>query len=560
MIKSLSISNYALIREIALTLDPRFNVITGETGAGKSIILGALGLLQGKRADARSVSVPDGKSVVEAVFELDPATRDAVDTMLADASVDSAGTGITLRRELTPAGRSRALVNGQPVPLTLLRDIAAMLIDIHSQHNNLLISDPAFQLSVLDSMAGNTELLDSYRAVYARYRAALRRYADTRDAIEATRADADYLQYQLDRLREARLVPGEQEDLETQRRELESAATVGEHLVEAADALSWDDTNAVQCVDRAIAALTMVAESSAERTALLDRLETLRVELADISDTVADDASAVREDPNTLEAIDLRLERLYSLMSKHKADSVDALIAIRDSLAQRLDDLNGADTILASLKAAAVELKRNALAIAARLSERRSEAAATLRDQLIDRATPLGLRNLNCDIRLTTGKLNADGADTVEYLFAFNKNQQLAPIGATASGGEISRVMLVLKSILAGHMHLPTIIFDEIDTGVSGDVASRMGSLMAETGRNMQVITITHLPQVAARGDEHFKVYKRDDETSTRTFITHLDTDARRAELATMLSGTPDDPTALAAAESLLSSAKTLFD
>ncbi|MDO4320604.1 MAG: DNA repair protein RecN [Bacteroidales bacterium] len=556
MIKSLSISNYALIRDIALELDPGFNVITGETGAGKSIILGALGLLQGKRADGRSVTTTDSKSVVEATFDMDPDTAAAVDALLADASVDSMGRSVALRREITPAGRSRALVNGQPVSLTLLRDIASLLVDIHSQHKNLLISDPAFQLSVLDNIADNADLIGSYHTVYAEYRKALRIYADTRDSIEATRADADYLQYQLDRLKAANLVAGEQADLEAQRQELESAASAGEHLVEAADALSWDDTNAVQCVDRAIAALSMVSDSSAQRASLLERLETLRVELADISDSVADDASSVREDPHTLEAIDARLSQLYALLSKHKAESVEELIATRDSLAERLDNLAGADTILASLKAEAVELKRRALAVAASLTERRTIAARQLERLLIEKATPLGLKNLNCEVRITTGKLNPDGADTVDYLFAFNKNQQLAPIGTTASGGEISRVMLVLKSILARHMHLPTIIFDEIDTGVSGDVASRMGNLMAEAGANMQVITITHLPQVAARGDAHFKVYKRDDDTSTFTSITRLNPDGRRTELAAMLSGRPDDPAALAAADSLLISSK----
>lgn len=556
MIRSLRISNYALIRDISLELDPRFNVITGETGAGKSIILGALGLLQGKRAEVRNVTGgADAKSVVEAVFDMDADTARSVRAMLDDASAESAGSTVTLRREITPAGRSRALVNSQPVSLTLLRDIAALLVDIHSQHKNLLIADPAFQLYVLDSMADNSLLLDEYHAAYAKYRKALRKYADTRDSIEATRADADYLQYQLDRLKAANLIAGEDTDLEAQRSDLESAASAGEHLVEAADALSWDDINAVQCVDRAIAALSVISDTGDDRAVLLERLEALRIELADISDTVTDQASSVREDPKMLETIDARLAQLHDLLSKHKAASVDELIATRDSLAARLDDLAAADSILSALKAEAVELKRKALAAAAQLTARRTAAARQLEQLLIEKATPLGLKNLNCEVRLTSGKLNADGVDTVDYLFAFNKNQQLSPIGSTASGGEISRVMLVLKSILARHMHMPTIIFDEIDTGVSGDVASRMGSLMAGSGANMQVITITHLPQVAAGANAHFRVYKRDDETSTYTSIMPLNDDERRCELAAMLSGRPDDPAALAAADSLIKNA-----
>lgn len=553
MITSLRISNYALIKEIGLTLDPHFNVITGETGAGKSIILGALGLLQGRRADSRAIPSGEGKTVIEAAFAMDNDTSEAVNKLLAEAGASPAESTCVLRREILPSGRSRALIEGQPVSLTLLRDVGALLVDIHSQHKNLLISDPAFQLSVLDSMADNAALMRQYRDAYALYRKSLKRYADTRDAVEATRNDADYLQYQLDKLNDARLAPSEQEELEAQRDTLAATLNAGENLIEAAEALSWNDANALRCVDTAIAALSAIEDGYPSRRDLLSRLEALRIELGDIADTVEADASGVREDPVNLEAVEQRLALIYSLEAKHKAESVEELIAIRDNLASRLATLADADNILAELKNDAVSLKRAALKIAALLTERRTAAAAALEALMLEKAAPLGLRNLNCEVRITTGKLNPDGCDTVEFLFAFNKNQEPAPIGATASGGEISRVMLVLKTILARHMQLPTIIFDEIDTGVSGDVASRMGALMAEGARHMQVITITHLPQVAALGDAHFKVYKRDDDTSTRTYIKPLDHEGRRTELASMLSGHPDDPAALAAADSLLS-------
>jgi DNA repair protein RecN (Recombination protein N) len=552
MISSLSISNYALIREIEIKPVAGLNIITGETGAGKSIMMGALSLLQGRRADLSVVNNPAEKAVVEAVFELDADTAKALHPILQEAEVTENDGYCILRREILPSGRSRAFVNDVPATLPVLEQISAHLIDIHSQHKNLLLADSSFQLSVLDKLAENEALLAQYHGVYADYRKALRRYVDARDSIERTRADADYLEYQLDEIDHLQLVADEDTELAERREALEAASAIGSHLVDAADALMWADGNAVQQVKRAIDALADVSEISAEFRPLLDRLQVVKVELADIADSVALSASGVRDDSQTLEDIDDRLGRLNQLMSKHKVDSVNALIAKGDDMRRRLAEAADADNVLGSLEQAARALKKQAVTLATELSQRRSTAAHVLEQKICERAMPLGLDNLVCNIAITVGKLNADGHDTIEFLFAFNKNQQPMPIGDTASGGEISRVMLALKSILADHIHLPTIIFDEIDTGVSGDVAARMGALMAAIGSRMQVITITHLPPVAARGAAHFKVYKRDNDTSTQTYIAPLSPAERRMEIALMLSGNADDPAALATADSLL--------
>ncbi|MDE6333357.1 MAG: DNA repair protein RecN, partial [Muribaculaceae bacterium] len=331
-----------------------------------------------------------------------------------------------------------------------------------------------------------------------------------------------------------------------QRDILANASAISENLSGAANALSWDNANASDMVSVALEAMREAADISEEYTPLLDRLEAIKTELDDISETIADNARNMSEDPHDLEEIENRLNRIHALEAKHRVDSVEALIGIREQLSARLEALNDAPHTLKRLENEARALKREALDKATTISARRKEAASSLIGLLTAKARPLGMDNLRVDIRVDSGKLNPNGVDNVEFLFAFNKNQQPAPISSHASGGEISRVMLALKSITAQHQHLPTIIFDEVDTGVSGDVANRMGALMAGIGQHIQVLTITHLPGVAARGDMHFKVFKRDDESSTATYITRLDNDSRRSELALMLSGKADDPAALA--------------
>ncbi len=552
MITSLRIINYALIRNLELKPAEGFNIITGETGAGKSIIMGALSLLQGKRADARGY-VQEERSVVEADFEISEEIAARINQVLDEAGVAHIESNrLTLRREIRPTGRSKATVNGTQVQLSVLGEVADKLVDIHSQHKNLLLADPDFQLEVLDSLADNKELLEEYKKIYADYRVALRKFADTREEISRTASDADYLEYQLNDLNSVQLSAGEEEELERQRNALANSSAISEKLALAASNLIWADNSASELVSTALSAINDAAGMSEEFAPVAQRLESMLTELDDVADSIADHASRMQDNPLALEEIEQQLNKIYALKTKHRVGSVEELIAIRDNITSRLEALNDSETLLKSLENEARMLKKQALEKANVLSSRRKTAASELVKLLTQRARPLGLTNLNIDVCVNTGKLNPNGIDTVEYLFSFNKNQQPQPIGSRASGGEISRVMLALKSITAEHSHIPTIIFDEIDTGVSGDVAKRMGNLMAEIGRHMQVVTITHLPQVAARGERHFKVYKVDEADSTRTHISLLDTEQRKAELSLMLSGNPCDPTALAAAENLM--------
>lgn len=561
MIKSLLISNYALISGMEIEFDPGFNIITGETGAGKSIILGALGLLLGERADMRVVRDQARKSVIEAVFGIGDAP--GVGSMLSEMGFDSVDGDCILRRELLPGGRSRAFVNDSPVTLPVLRQIAVRLIDIHSQHQNLMLASPEYQLEILDNLADTHELLESYRGAYAVYRRSLKQYTETRDMIRRNRDDADYIAFQYNELEAMDLQPGEHEALEHERETLSNLDELLEQIDRALTPLSGEPVNVQTALDEAVSAveslaMNLVDEDETEEPEidfhnLSERLESTRIELADIADTLMGYRESLNADPGRLEEVEDRLGRLYSLETKHHVANADELIAIRDRLGSQLATLEDGDCVLARLEAEAKRAKKAAVTLAAELSDRRTAAAAVFSRQLREAASPLGMPNLRCDISFTRGKLGIDGFDQVQYLFAFNKNQALMPLGGAASGGEISRLVLTVRAILAERMHLPSIIFDEVDTGVSGDVATRMAAMMAGMSRSLQVICITHLPGVAAMGRVHFKVYKEDDENSTTTRIRRLDDAGRQAELALMLSGNPDDPTALATARTLLS-------
>jgi len=560
MIKSLLISNYALISGMEIEFDPGFNIITGETGAGKSIILGALGLLLGERADMRVVRDAARKSVIEAVFGIGDAP--GVAGMLAEFGFESVDSDCILRRELLPGGRSRAFVNDSPVTLPVLRQIAVRLIDIHSQHQNLLLASPDYQLEILDNLADTHELLENYRSAYAVYRRSLRQYTETRDMIRRNRDDADYIAFQYNELEAMELQPGEHEALEHERETLSNLDELLEQIDRALTPLSGEPVNVQTALDEAVSAVESLAmdladddepdEPEVDFHNLSERLESARIELSDIADTLMNYRESLNADPGRLEEVEERLSRLYSLETKHHVANADELIEIRDRLGSQLATLENGDRVLARLESEAKRAKKAAIALATELSDRRTAAAAIFARQLREAASPLGMPNLRCDISFTRGKLGVDGFDQVQYLFAFNKNQALMPLGGAASGGEISRLVLTVRAILAERMHLPSIIFDEVDTGVSGDVATRMAAMMAGMSRSLQVICITHLPGVAAMGRVHFKVYKEDDENSTTTRIRRLDEAGREAELALMLSGNPEDETALATARTLL--------
>lgn len=555
MIKSLHISNYALISQIDIDFDAGFNIITGETGAGKSIILGALSLLLGGRSDSRSIGDSTRKSVIEAEFILEDPSR--FEEFFKQNDLDTDGNRCILRREISPGGRSRAFINDSPVNLSVLREIAIQLVDIHSQHQNLLLADADYQLSVIDALAGNAPLLDEYRQAYAEYQRVLKRYSSTRDMIRRNSDDADFLSYQLEQIDQLSLSEGEQEELEAERDAIADQADIKTNLVSAIDSLADGENNVIDSLNTAAEAIRELPDSFDEAESLAARIDTVAIEIQDIADTLRRHDEACTADPARLEAIQERLAEIYSLESKHHVETSDGLLALRADLAKRLDAVANGDVILADLEAKGRAAKKKAMILARRISDARHNQAEIFAARLRDTAEPLGMKNLRCDIALTTGKLNPSGIDSVEFLFAFNKNQELMPVGATASGGEISRLMLSVKSIIGDSMNLPSIIFDEVDTGVSGEIAARMGRMMQLLSHKIQIITITHLPQVAARGESHFKVYKADSETSTNTYIRRLDDEDRVTELSAMLGGSDAGETAAANARSLLEAAKS---
>lgn len=553
MIESLHISNYALIRSIDIDFARGLNIITGETGAGKSIILGALGLIMGERADLRSMREGTQKTVVEAVFDI--TDHPDINDKLEAAQLDTDPTHLILRRELTAKGGSRAFVNDTPVNLQLLREVALELLDIHSQHRNLLLSDHNFQLSVLDALADNSALLDEYRRAYDAYRQALMQYKKTADLLKRSKSEEEYLTFQLNQLDDLQLRAGEQAELEHSRELLANTEDIKDRLTAIIGSLTEPQsvTEALNHACNGLDQLNDVYDDAAEMT---ERLESAKNEIQDIINTLTGYDARLQADPFALQEVEQRLSSIYSLEAKHHVDSDEALIKLREQLREQLKTISNGDETLADLENAAKQAKKQAVTIARKLSARRQTIATEFVTQLSDRARPLGMSNLRCQVEFTTTKLNQSGMDSVEFMFAFNKNQPLMPVGKTASGGEISRVMLALKSVVAERMRLSTLIFDEIDTGVSGDIAGRMGRMMQDLGHDAQVIAITHLPQVAALGERHIKVYKHDDEQSTMTDIRVLDNKERRSELALMLGGNPEDKTALAAAATLLKGAR----
>lgn len=560
MIKTLYISNYALIDEIDINFAPGFNIITGETGAGKSIILGALTLLLGGRADLKVVRDDSRKSVIEAVFDISGAS--SIEPLLKENDIDVLGNDeCILRRELAPGGRSRAFINDMPVTVQVLRQIAVRLVDIHSQHQNLLLASPDYQLEIIDSLADNAPLLEEYAGAYAAYREALRQYTTTRDLIRRNKDDADFISYQYSKLEEMNLLPGEHESLEQEREILENVGNIKETLNGAIEPLVTGRVNALDLLYDALSALQNMADTMADShpdidfKSLSERVESARIDIADVADTLTEYDATIADDPERLEEVDRRLSALYTLERKHNVENADQLIELRDRLRSQIDALENSEELLEGLETAAKRAKKAALSIAVRISQRRSDTAAEFANELRRIASPLGMANLRCEISFTKGKLGPLGYDQIQFLFAFNKNQALMPVGATASGGEISRLMLTVKTIIAERMALPTIIFDEVDSGVSGDVAGRMAEMMASIGRRIQVITITHLPGVAAMGARHFKVYKEDNETSTTTRIRTLSEEERVAEIALMISGSETEPAALANAKALLAKA-----
>lgn len=552
MIQSLHIKNYALIDEIEISFHRGFNIITGETGAGKSIMLGALSLLLGERAESRMTRDKSIKSVIEAIFSIE---ADTELKHICDANdIDWDEGQCILRREIAPNGRSRAFVNDSPVTVSVLREVAMQLVDLHSQHQNLLLATPEYQMRIIDTLAGNNDLITEFEKRYSAFKTAVARFRRLRREIETAKDDEEYTRFQLKQLDELQLLPDEQETLEHERDMLTNMAEIKESLGEVNEALSTGNPDVISLINRAIDSAQALIGTIEEADSLAERLESVKIELKDIADTYNDYDNSLSADPDELEEVEERLNEIYSLQRRHHVDSIAELIEIRNRLEAKLDNIANGDDKLRELEQEAKKAQAHAMETAKEISKRRVEEAERFANELRDKALPLGMKNLVCDIKVTQREMTTTGIDHVEFLFAFNKNQTPMPVGSTASGGEISRLMLSVKALVASKMRLPSIIFDEVDTGVSGDVANRMGLMMQEIAGNIQVIAITHLPQVASKGKSHYKVYKEDDDNSTFTRIKELSAAERIDEIAVMLSGSHIDEAARATATSLLQS------
>lgn len=552
MLKHLHISNYALIDRLDVDFDPGLSTITGETGAGKSIMLGALSLLLGQRADSRKAAGAAGKTVVEGLFDVQAFPHLA--GLLEELDIDPCEEGeMLLRREVAPTGRSRAFINDTPVALNVLSRVASAVIDIHSQHANLLIADRNYQLNLLDAYADNAALRESYHELYTTYRALRSRINALKEAAAHARENEEFIAFRLEHLRKLKPSAGEQARLEVRQQILADASAISENISEAQGLLTEGDTGVLDSLSSAAALLRSVnLELFEDESDLLPRLESARIELADIASTLEGYMERVEADPNELERTEARLDQIYEAQRRFSCASEQELIDLLARLEKEYASITGEDEDLSDLEKELHSIGSQLKEAARLLSESRRKSAEDITGRLLEMARTLGLPNLRLSLSLASGKLTSTGADTPALLVAFNKNQELRVVQEVASGGEISRLMLCLKALMARRMNLPTIIFDEVDTGVSGDIADRMGALMREMADSLQVLTITHLPQVAAKGAQQFKVFKQDTTDATHTRMRRLSSAEREEEIAAMLSGADTTEAARLNARTLL--------
>ena len=550
MLKQLYIRNFTLIDKLDIQLHRGFSVVTGETGAGKSIILGAIGLLLGQRADSKTLKQGADKCVIEAHFDL---TDYQLKPLFDDNEIEYDAQDTIIRRELTATGKSRAFINDTPVPLSMLKELGDQLVDIHSQHKNLLVGQQDFQLAVVDIMANDEAELKSYQQVYSEYHTAVRQIEKVRADIEQNRQNADFLQFQYNELKDAKLVDGEQEELEQRSETMSHAEDIKSALYEADNALSADDSGAVTSLRTAMYALKGIGHVFPLAGELAERMDSTYIELKDIAQEVSNSMEDVEFDPAEFDQVNARLDLIYDLQKKYKTDSIGGLIALRDSLEQQLTNIENSDDTLQELEAKCKQLKADCQKQADALTKLRTKAARQTEKEMQQRLVPLGMPHVRFAITVEQSELGRNGQDKVQFLFSANTSTPLQPVSQVASGGEIARVMLSLKALISGAVKLPTIIFDEIDTGVSGRVAEQMAQMMQEMGMGgRQVISITHLPQIAALGSSHYKVTKTESESGTATTMTELTQDGRVAEIAQMLSGSDITEAAIQNARELL--------
>ena len=550
MITHLYIKNFTLIDELDIELYSGFSVITGETGAGKSIILGAIGLLLGQRADSKTIKQGADKCVIEAHFDL---SRYDMRPLFDENEIEYDDTDTIVRRELTASGKSRAFVNDTPVPLTVLKELGEQLMDVHSQHQNLLLNKQDFQLNVVDIIAKDAKELADYQQTYGELQTAKEQLQKMKDDIERNSQNLDFLQFQYDELTNARLTEGEQEELEQQSETMEHAEDIKSALYEADNALYGDVGGAVSGVRTAMNALSGISKVMPTTEELTERLNSCHIELKDIADEVSSLLESTDFDPSELDRINDRLDKIYDLEKKYHVDTIEELLAKRDELQQQLNNIENSDEALAELEAKCQQLKANSQKQADVLTKMRQKSAKEIERQLQQRLVPLGMPHVRFEVAVTAGELNKNGQDNVSFLFSANTSTPLQPVSQVASGGEIARVMLSLKALISGAVKLPTIVFDEIDTGVSGKIAEKMAEMMQEMGhQERQVISITHLPQIAALGSHHYRVAKEETAQGTKSRMQELTSDERIREIAQMLSGSEITDAAIANAKQLL--------
>lgn len=549
MLKRLSVENYALIDKLDIEFAPGLNIITGETGAGKSILLGALGLILGNRVESGVLRDPQRNCVVEAEFDLyGYHLEELFDTLDIDYEEPC-----LIRRVITSAGKSRAYVNDLPVQLTALRAIGERLIDIHSQHQTLLVGESRFQTTLLDSVAEHLPLLEQYRSVYAELNEVKRQYEDLQREADATSKDREYVAYQLEELQAANLHEGEQEELETLLEELSHAVEIKEILMWTSQMLEGDDEGVLTQLKSAEQSIGRLQSVYPQAEQFYQRLHSALLDLKDLASEVSAEGDRIEADPVRQEQTQERLDLIYSLQQKHKTDSVSGLLALQAEYAARLNGIDSYEERLAELAQRIGGLQEKASKLAADITNGRKNTAPKIEQYVMEQLARLGMASAQLQVDVhPAGELRADGADVIRFLFTANRNTALQPIEKVASGGEMSRLMLALKALVVSHMQLPTIIFDEIDTGVSGAIADKMGEIVTALGVRLQVINITHLPQVASKGDHHFFVYKEDTPNGTQTRIRELTADERVNEIAKMLSGSAVTQAAVEQARLLL--------
>lgn len=549
MLKHLYIKNYALIDLLDIELYSGFSVLTGETGAGKSIILGAIGLLLGQRADSKSIKTGAEKCTIEAHFDL---SRYDLQPFFTENDIDYDAEDTIIRREIS-ATKSRAFINDTPVALSMLKELGEQLVDIHSQHQNLLLNKQDFQLSVVDIIAQNQGLLAEYQESYSQLQAANRELQALKDDIEKNRQQVDFMQFQYEELQQANLVDGEQEELEQQSDMLSHAEDIKGALYEADGHLNGDQQGAVDNVRQSFQTLRNIARVLPAASELAERLESCHIELKDIADEVSSLLERTDFDPAELDRLNNRLDLIYDLEKKYHVDSVEELIAQRDLLGKQLNAIENSDDAMAELEAKCELLKGKCQQLADKLTKQRQKAAKEIEKQMQQRLVPLGMPHVRFEVSITSSALGKSGQDQVAFLFSANTSTPLLPVSQVASGGEIARVMLSLKAMISGTVKLPTIIFDEIDTGVSGKIAEKMAEMMREMGQaERQVISITHLPQIAAMGSHHYRVSKEETPQGTTSSMHLLSDEERIREIAQMVSGSDISEAAISNAKALL--------